>query len=190
MQLCKLAYIVSDFLSQSSASPVQLWPCPPSPFLFFLLIPDYAQYLGEAAKALALSQPALPALLLVGAMCAGLSAATLWMQSVQLWVPLAFYRTEPNRVRQGAAWGRLGGVRLELEITLCELRRCNAAVDAAGKLTGPCDARPATASSTSRAAHQHDPNSSILRFLTYSLTPRMPAPPLPCPLRSPPRPTH
>lgn len=91
--------------------------------------PDYAQYLGEAAKALALSQPALPALLLVGAMCAGLSAATLWMQSVQLWVPLAFYRTEPNRVRQGAAWGRLGGVRLELEITLCELRRCNAAVD-------------------------------------------------------------
>lgn len=48
---------------------------------------------------LAHSPPALPALLLVAGMCAALSAAALWMQSVQLWVPLVFYRTEASKVR-------------------------------------------------------------------------------------------
>ncbi|PRW57924.1 ATP-NAD kinase isoform B [Chlorella sorokiniana] len=57
---------------------------------------NYANFLGDAARQLALSPPALPALLLVAGMCTALSAATLWMQSVQLWVPLAFYRTESS----------------------------------------------------------------------------------------------
>lgn len=66
----------------------------------FFTLTDYAHYLGDAAMTLASSPPALPGLLLVAGMCAALSAAALWMQSVQLWVPLVFYRTEASKVRE------------------------------------------------------------------------------------------
>lgn len=63
---------------------------------------DYAHYLSDAAARLAQAPPpSLPSLLLVVGMCAALTAVTLWMQSVQLWVPLAFYRTETGQVRRG-----------------------------------------------------------------------------------------
>ena len=87
-------------------------PCGPS-----CCLADYAGSLGQAALALLQFPPDPLALLLVAAICAGLTAAALWMQSVQLRVPLTFYRSmaEPVRIagavlpfgREGAA-GRCG----------------------------------------------------------------------------------
>lgn len=61
-----------------------------------LLLPlraaDYLSFIQSAITGAMAASPPVASLLLVGALCAALTATSLWMQSVELQLPITFYR--------------------------------------------------------------------------------------------------